>query len=204
MTRVDSRIALTVPVGVAIALGLLAACQGTPATPGPAITPPPPVAGASPGSGACVAPAVVVDAAGKPSVVKTGFAPASSGICVPATDLVTRPTDVVSVGGGFRVSLASPLGAPDITNPKGSLRATVRASSGGQSPVVDADVRFVLLHVEMGGGHGFDPNGIAAVRDAGGYVLEPVAWPMAGVWLVTVMIKTTSVSDHAYFAVDVK
>lgn len=183
---------------------LLAACQGTPSVPGVATTPPPPVAGASPGSGACVAPAVVMDPAGKPTEVKTGFAPGGSGICIPATDLVTRPTDVVSVGGGFRVTLASPSGRPDATNPKGTLRATLRTSSGGQSPVVDADVRFVLLHVAMGGGHGFDPNGLAAARDAGGYVLDPVAWPMAGVWLVTVQIKTASVSDHAYFAVDVK
>ncbi len=183
---------------------LIAACQGTPATPGAVITPPPPVAGASPGSGACVAPAVVLDAAGKPTVVKTGFAPGGSGICVPATDLVSRPTDVVSVGGGYRVSLLSPAGRPDSTNPTGSLRATVRASSGGQSLVVDADVRFVLLHVEMGGGHGFDPNGLAATRDGGAYVLEPVAWPMAGIWLVTVMIKAAGGADHAYFAVDVK
>lgn len=184
---------------------LLAACSGViTAEPGGA-TAPPPVAGAAPGSGACVAPAIVVDAAGKPTEVKTGFAPAGGGACVPASDLTTRPADVVSVYGGYRVTLESPTGRPDSAVPNGRLRVTVRSATGGQSAVVDAQVRLVLFHVAMGGGHGFDPNGVVTTRDAGGYVLDPIAWPMAGLWLVSAVIKPAGGGeDIARFAVDVK
>ena len=186
-----------------LATTLLAACQGAPATTAAAPSPTPP-GPAAPGTGECVAPAIVVDAGGKASLVKTGSAAAAAGICVPARDLGAGPADAVSVGGGYRVSLESPDGRPDATNPRGRLRAAVRSASGGQSMVVDATVRFVLFHVEMGGGHGFDPKGVPAVQEADGYVLTPLAWPMAGLWLVTVMIEKGGVTDHAYFAVDVK
>lgn len=198
---------MTRPIAAALVTLLLAACQGSPAPGGAAAsTPPPPVAGASPGSGACVAPAIVVDAAGKATEVPAGgFAPGGSGLCVPGRDLGAGPADVVSVGGGYRVSLESPTGAPDATNPRQSLRATIRSASGGQAMVVDAAVRLVLYHVGMGAGHGFNPEGTAATQVADGYVLEPLAWPMTGLWLVTVKFKSPATpEDHAYFAVDVR
>ena len=76
---------------------------------------------------------------------------------------------------------------------------TERVRGTGTFPVL------VLFHVAMGGGHGFDPNGVATTRDAGGYVLDPIAWPMAGLWLVSAVIKPASGGeDIARFAVDVK
>jgi hypothetical protein len=147
---------------------------------------------------------VLVDPAGKVSAIATGSAPVAGGTCVVVQDLGAGAIEALSVSGAYRLRLESPTGAPSSAEPRGRLRVTVRSASGGQAPVVDGDVRLVLLHAEMGAGHGFDPNGVATTPEAGGFVLDPIAWPMAGMWLVTAKLSGAGVNDQAYFAVTVK
>lgn len=172
-----------------LALLVLTACQGTPAAPAASPTTssasPTTVPGAattSPGgaaAGTCAAPALLVDASGKATAVGSGGASAAGGTCVPIQEAGATAIEAKSASGKYRLTLQSPKGKPDSADPKGSLVLRLYDAAGKE--INSATVNLVLVHAQMGQGHGFDPNGLPAkARAEGGYSIDPVAWPMAG------------------------
>ncbi len=184
----------------------LTACQGAPAGAPPAstaITSPSPAAGGPATGSACAAPALLVDATGKASVVGSGGASAGSGICVPVQEAGVKAIEARSAAGKYRVTLESPKGKPDSAEPKGGLVLRIYDAASA-SEIKNATVALVFVHSQMGSGHGLDPNGMpVAASPDGGYKLEPLAWPMAGTWLVTAKIKDGATEDKVHLAFNV-
>lgn len=189
---------MTRTVSLLAAVFVLAGCQSAAVVPAPV-----PTTAAVGEPAACVDPAIAIAADGKVSLQAAGGAPPAGGSCLPVRKLGATALESRSAGGKYRLTLGSPQGNLDSAEPKGTLVVKVFDAATGAA-IKDATVAISFVHSVHGQGHGLDPNGVPApLQPDGSYMVTPIAFPMAGAWLLAAKFKVGTVEDKALWAVDV-
>lgn len=191
------------PLLAASLLLTLLACQGIGAGLGPVVLgngsgSAPPAPTPTPPSGACAALAIVIpDAGGALKGVTAGYEPPGTGRCVPVRDLASGRVELLSVGGGYRLTLELP-GRPSAAGGPVLLRVALRYGSGSQPAIADAPM--FLRRQAVGEAAAADEP---LAQAGGAYTRDGLTWSRTGLWLVTVAFTVGGAPDEANLAVDV-